>query len=41
LEASGVTGVITGKALYSGTLDFKEAISVGMKKFLDKFSVEN
>ena len=28
LEASGVTGVITGKALYSGTLDFKEALSV-------------
>jgi phosphoribosylformimino-5-aminoimidazole carboxamide ribotide isomerase len=28
LEASGVTGIITGKALYSGTLDFKEAISI-------------
>jgi len=41
LEASGVTGVITGKALYSGTLDFKEALSVGRKKFLDKYSVED
>jgi phosphoribosylformimino-5-aminoimidazole carboxamide ribotide isomerase len=28
LEASGVTGIITGKALYSGTLDFKEALSI-------------
>ena len=36
LAASGVTGVITGKALYSGTLDFKEALSVSRKKFLDK-----
>jgi phosphoribosylformimino-5-aminoimidazole carboxamide ribotide isomerase len=41
LEASGVTGVITGKALYSGTLDFKEALSVVRKKFLDKYSVED
>ena len=41
LEASGVTGVITGKALYSGTLDFKEALAVGRKKFLDKLRVEN
>jgi phosphoribosylformimino-5-aminoimidazole carboxamide ribotide isomerase len=41
LEASGVTGVITGKALYSGTLDFKEALSVARKKFLDKYSVED
>jgi phosphoribosylformimino-5-aminoimidazole carboxamide ribotide isomerase len=32
LEASGVTGVITGKALYSGTLDFKEALSVAQLK---------
>ena len=32
LEASGVTGVITGKALYSGTLDFKEALAAGRKK---------
>ena len=32
LEASGVTGVITGKALYSGTLDFKEALSVAQEK---------
>jgi phosphoribosylformimino-5-aminoimidazole carboxamide ribotide isomerase len=36
LAASGVTGVITGKALYSGTLDFKEALSVVRKKVLDK-----
>ena len=28
LEAVGVTGIITGKALYSGTLDFKEALKV-------------
>jgi len=41
LEAIGVTGVITGRALYSGSLDFKEALSVGRKKSLDKFSVGN
>ena len=28
LETVGVIGVITGKALYSGTLDFKESIAV-------------
>jgi len=28
LEASGVTGVITGRALYEGTLNLKEAIMV-------------
>ena len=28
LEAYGVTGIITGKALYSGTLDFKQALSI-------------
>jgi phosphoribosylformimino-5-aminoimidazole carboxamide ribotide isomerase len=28
LEASGVTGIITGKALYSGTLDFREALLI-------------
>jgi phosphoribosylformimino-5-aminoimidazole carboxamide ribotide isomerase len=28
LEASGVIGVITGKALYSGTLDFREALLI-------------
>lgn len=28
LQSAGVVGVITGKALYSGTLDLKEAISV-------------
>ena len=27
LEASGVVGVITGKALYSGTLDFRQALT--------------
>jgi len=32
LEACGVIGVITGKALYSGTLDFKEALSVAQFK---------
>ena len=34
-------GCISGKALYEGTLDFKEALSVGRKKLLDKSSVEN
>lgn len=28
LETCGVIGVITGKALYSGTLDFKESLAV-------------
>ena len=28
LEAVGVTGVITGKALYSGTVDFKRALTL-------------
>jgi len=28
LQTSGVTGVITGRALYSGTLDLKEALRV-------------
>lgn len=28
LEAVGLIGVITGKALYSGTLDFKESLAV-------------
>jgi len=28
LEEVGVSGVITGKALYSGTLDFKQALSL-------------
>jgi phosphoribosylformimino-5-aminoimidazole carboxamide ribotide isomerase len=32
LEAVGVVGVITGKALYSGSLDFKEALSLIRKK---------
>jgi phosphoribosylformimino-5-aminoimidazole carboxamide ribotide isomerase len=32
LEAVGVTGIITGKALYSGTLDFKEALRVVRSK---------
>ena len=32
LEAVGVVGVITGKALYSGTLDFKEALSLVRSK---------
>jgi phosphoribosylformimino-5-aminoimidazole carboxamide ribotide isomerase len=32
LETCGVIGVITGKALYSGTLDFKEALAVAQSK---------
>ena len=32
LEAVGVVGVITGKALYSGTLDFQEAQSLAKSK---------
>jgi len=28
LETAGGMGVITGKALYSGTLDFKQALSL-------------
>ncbi len=32
LEAVGVAGVITGKALYSGTLDFHEALSLVQTK---------
>jgi len=37
LEASGVVGVITGKALYAGTLNLQEAISLGKSNHpLDK-----
>jgi phosphoribosylformimino-5-aminoimidazole carboxamide ribotide isomerase len=32
LEASGVMGIITGKALYSGTLDFKAALAAVKSK---------
>ena len=32
LESCGVIGVITGKALYSGSLDFKEALAVAQTK---------
>jgi phosphoribosylformimino-5-aminoimidazole carboxamide ribotide isomerase len=32
LEASGVVGIITGQALYSGTLDFKEALAAVKSK---------
>ena len=32
LEACGVIGVITGKALYSGTLDFKESLVLAQSK---------
>jgi phosphoribosylformimino-5-aminoimidazole carboxamide ribotide isomerase len=28
IESKGVAGVITGKALYEGTLDLKEAIRI-------------
>ncbi|RPH51096.1 MAG: 1-(5-phosphoribosyl)-5-[(5-phosphoribosylamino)methylideneamino]imidazole-4-carboxamide isomerase [Desulfobacteraceae bacterium] len=31
LESFGVVGVITGKAIYSGTLDFKEAVAIAGK----------
>jgi len=31
LESCGVVGVITGKAIYSGTLDFKEAVAIAGK----------
>jgi phosphoribosylformimino-5-aminoimidazole carboxamide ribotide isomerase len=32
LEASGVIGIITGQALYSGTLDFKDALAAVRSK---------
>jgi phosphoribosylformimino-5-aminoimidazole carboxamide ribotide isomerase len=32
LEAVGVVGVITGKALYSGSLRFEEASALGAEK---------
>lgn len=32
LETAGVVGVITGRALYSGTLNLKEAIAVSKRK---------
>jgi len=32
LETVGVTGIITGKALYSGTLDFKAALAAARAK---------
>jgi phosphoribosylformimino-5-aminoimidazole carboxamide ribotide isomerase len=32
LEAVGVIGIITGKALYSGSLDFKEALAAAKSK---------
>ncbi len=35
LEAVGVTGVITGRALYSGSLDLAEAIRVAAGRSLD------
>ena len=31
LESEGVTGVITGRAIYEGTLDFKKAITLAEK----------
>jgi phosphoribosylformimino-5-aminoimidazole carboxamide ribotide isomerase len=31
VEAEGITGVITGRAIYQGTLDFKQALSVAQK----------
>ena len=30
-ESAGVVGVITGKALYSGSLDLKEAIAAALE----------
>jgi len=51
LETVGVSGVITGKALYSGTLDFEQALALVQsytnpeisrhKKLLDKYIAEN
>jgi phosphoribosylformimino-5-aminoimidazole carboxamide ribotide isomerase len=35
LEAIGVAGVITGRALYSGSLDLAEAIRVAENGLLD------
>jgi phosphoribosylformimino-5-aminoimidazole carboxamide ribotide isomerase len=35
LETVGVVGVITGKALYSGSLDFEEALSLARSKSWD------
>ena len=32
IEASGVTGAITGKAIYSGALDLREAVALTKKK---------
>ncbi|MDP2643641.1 MAG: 1-(5-phosphoribosyl)-5-[(5-phosphoribosylamino)methylideneamino]imidazole-4-carboxamide isomerase [Desulfobacterales bacterium] len=32
LEEAGVTGIITGKALYSGTLSLPEAVAISRKK---------
>jgi phosphoribosylformimino-5-aminoimidazole carboxamide ribotide isomerase len=32
LEACGVMGMITGRALYEGTLDLREAIRVSEKR---------
>lgn len=33
IEKYGVAGVITGKAIYSGTLDFKEALKISRQNF--------
>jgi len=35
LETVGVSGIITGKALYSGTLDFKQALAL-VQSYTDK-----
>jgi phosphoribosylformimino-5-aminoimidazole carboxamide ribotide isomerase len=32
IEKYGVVGVITGKAIYSGTLDFKDAVRISKQK---------
>lgn len=37
LESCGVAGVITGKAIYSGTLDFREAVRIAGKKHANNF----
>jgi phosphoribosylformimino-5-aminoimidazole carboxamide ribotide isomerase len=31
VEAEGITGVITGRAIYQGTLDFKEALALAQR----------
>jgi phosphoribosylformimino-5-aminoimidazole carboxamide ribotide isomerase len=32
VESEGITGVITGRAIYEGTLDFAEAVKVASRE---------